>query len=162
MVKAVEAVDGVRMIIAGPDSANNLRLDVPVNADKIRFIGYLPSYEDVLRKTAEADILFRFEDPELSSSKYASPNKLFEAMMCGKPFMVNEGIGSSHIVSEAQCGLIVPYGDVEAIKGALARLRDDLELCRKLGHNGRKAYEEKYSWAIMEKRLLDTYRSEQV
>jgi glycosyltransferase involved in cell wall biosynthesis len=162
MVKAVEAVDGIRMIIAGPDSANNLKLDVPVNADKIRFIGYLPTYEDVLRKTFEADLLFRFEDPELSSSKYASPNKLYEAMMCGKPFLVNEGIGSSRIVAGTQCGVIVPYGDVEAIKKALARLRDDRELRMRLGSNGRKAYEEKYSWAIMEKRLLDIYKTGQV
>jgi glycosyltransferase involved in cell wall biosynthesis len=158
MVKAVEAVDGVTMILAGPDGADKLKLDAPLNVKKIRFIGYLPSYEAVLRQTLEADVLFRFEDPELSSSKYASPNKLFEAMMCGKPFIVNEGIGSSRIVSDTRCGLLVPYGDLDSLKCALVKLRDDPALRTKTGANGRKAYEEKYSWAIMEKRLLDSYR----
>jgi glycosyltransferase involved in cell wall biosynthesis len=156
MVKAVEAVEGVTMIIAGPDGADKLKM--PVDSRKVRFIGYLPDYEDVLRQTMDADVLFRFEDPQLSSSKYASPNKLFEAMMCGKPFIVNEGIGSSRIVSDTRCGLLVPYGDIEALKGALVSLRDDPGLRMKTGTNGRKAYEEKYSWAIMEKRLSDAYR----
>lgn len=158
MVKAVEAVDGVTMIIAGPDGANKLKLDTPVDSRKVRFIGYLPDYDAVLRQTMDADVLFRFQDPHLSSSKYASPNKLFEAMMCGKPFIVNEGLGSSRIVSDTRCGLLVPYGDLEALKGALVALRDDLALRVKTGANGRKAYEEKYSWNIMEKRLLDSYR----
>jgi glycosyltransferase involved in cell wall biosynthesis len=158
MVKAVEAVDGVTMIIAGPDGLDKLSLDTPINLKKIRFIGYLPNYEAVLRQTMDADVLFRFEDPELSSSKYASPNKLFEAMMCGKPFIVNEGIGSSRIVTETGCGLTVPYGDLETLKDALVSLRDDPALRAKAGANGRKAYEEKYSWNLMEKRLLDSYR----
>ncbi len=158
MVEAVEAVDGVTMIIAGPDDADKLRIDTPVNPKKIKFIGYLPTYEDVLRTTMNADVLFRFEDPGRSSSKYASPNKLFEAMMCGKPFIVNEGIGSSRIVAETNCGPIVPFGDVGALKNALTALRDDPALRARAGASGRKAYDEKYSWSIMEKRLTEAYK----
>ena len=47
---------------------------------------------------------------------------------------------------------------VEALKSVLVTLRDNPALRMKAGASGRKAYEEKYSWSIMEKRLLDSYR----
>ena len=47
---------------------------------------------------------------------------------------------------------------VEEIKKAIIKLRDDPELCQELGANARKAYEQKYSWKIMEQRLLSFYR----
>ena len=33
----------------------------------------------------------------------------------------------------------------------------EIKLCKELGANGRKAYEERYSWEIMEQRLLALY-----
>jgi glycosyltransferase involved in cell wall biosynthesis len=51
----------------------------------------------------------------------------------------------------------VPYGDVDAIKEAVQRLKNDPELRQRLGHNGRKAYQNRYSWTIMEGRLIDAY-----
>jgi len=39
----------------------------------------------------------------------------------------------------------------------MIKLKDDLNLRQKLGENGRKAYENKYSWVIMERRLIDAY-----
>jgi hypothetical protein len=36
-------------------------------------------------------------------------------------------------------------------------LKNDPALCKRLGENGRKAYETKYSWKIMEERLLEVY-----
>jgi glycosyltransferase involved in cell wall biosynthesis len=145
------------MVIAGPDDPGKLQVDFPLDPEKVRFVGFMPTYEDVLHTTMEADVLFRFEDPALAKSRYSSPNKLYEAMMCGKPIIVNEGLGASRIVAETGCGLIVPYGDAEAIKAALLQLRDDIRLRLALGANGRKAYDERYSWDTMEKRLAAVY-----
>lgn len=122
-----------------------------------RFLGAI-SYISVIEKTLEADLLFALYDPKIPNNKYASPNKLFEAMMCGKPILVNDGTNMAKIVREEECGLVVPYGDVDAIKHAILTLKNDPALCKRLGENGRRAYETKYSWDIMEERLLEVYR----
>jgi len=54
---------------------------------------------------------------------------------------------------------VVPYGDVPALTEVLKTYRGDQQLRTELGNNGRKAYEERYSWAIMEERVLSGYRS---
>lgn len=159
IVKAVQELDNVKLILAG-----NIR-DIPIiekpilQCGKIQYLGWLPSYEDVLKKTLEADILFRFSDPKIPKTKYESPNKLFEAMLFGKPIIVSDGASMANIVRKENCGLVVPYGDVDAIKEAIIKLKNDPDLRQRLGKNGRRAYKERYSWDIMEKRLIDAYKA---
>jgi glycosyltransferase involved in cell wall biosynthesis len=156
MIKAVEDLDNVKLIIAGsgPDSPHLQELIK--NKKNIEYIGWIDSYEDVLKKTMESDVLFRFGDPIIPKVTYESPNKLFEAMMCGKPIIMNEEIAASRIVKQENCGLIVHYGEVSELQKALLKL-SDLALRQNLGDNGRKAYERSYSWPIMEKRLSQEY-----
>jgi len=122
----------------------------------LTFSGIL-SYDEVLDRTMNADLLFALYNPSTPNNKFASPNKLFEAMMCKKPIVVSDGTSMSDIVRRENCGLIVPFGDIDAIEHALLSLKDDPNFCNRLGENGRKAYEQQYSWKIMEKRLLNTY-----
>ena len=51
-----------------------------------------------LKKTLESDVIIRLGDPKIPRTKYDSPNKLFEAMMCGKPIIMNSEMGISEIV----------------------------------------------------------------
>ncbi len=61
------------------------------------------------------------------------------------------------IVEAEECGLLVPYGDVPALRAALQRLRDDVALRERLGRNGAEAFRRQYNWDAMEKRLLRLY-----
>jgi glycosyltransferase involved in cell wall biosynthesis len=158
MARAVQDLDGVRLMLAGPVHDEAFLEGSVLTSRKIQYLGWLPSYEDVINKTAEADIIFRFSDPKIPKTKYESPNKLFEAMMCGKPIVVSDGSSMANIVREENCGLVVPYGDITALKGAIISLRDNQPLREKLGQNGREAYESKYSWSIMQERLIDIYK----
>lgn len=158
-IKAMEGLDNIKMIIASSDKLSNLTVGInEENKKRIEYIGWVP-YHEVLKKTIDSDVLFRFEAPVSARSRSASPNKLFEAMMCGKPIIVNSEIGASRIVQDEKCGYAVTYGDVDAIRHIYTGLRDNPQLRADLGRNGRKAYEQKYSWVIMEKKLLDTYRN---
>ena len=158
MVKAINELQNVQLILAGPElDYNTLKKQMPYMGDNVQYIGWLPSYQDVLKNTLNADILFRFNDPNVPKSKYESPNKLFEAMMCSKPIIVNSEIGASKIVQEEQCGILVPYGDITAIKNAIIKLKTDDNLRHQLGSNGRNAYLKKYSWDIMRARLIQAY-----
>jgi glycosyltransferase involved in cell wall biosynthesis len=79
-------------------------------------------------------------------------------MMCGKPILVNNGTSTADKVVEENCGLVVDANNITEIRDAIVMLRDDPELRMKLGANGRRAYEERYSWEIMEQRLITLYQ----
>jgi glycosyltransferase involved in cell wall biosynthesis len=157
MLKAVENLEGVKLVVGGFGPAKELVEEKARHCPNIEYISWLPSYEDVLSRTCQADVLFRFSNPTHPNTKWESPNKVFEAMMCGKPIIVTDDSLMSVTVMREQCGLSIPYGDVAALRAVLSRMKEDRQLCRKLGENGRKAYEAKYSWNIMKDRLLMTY-----
>jgi glycosyltransferase involved in cell wall biosynthesis len=81
------------------------------------------------------------------------PNKLFEAMMCSVPIITNV---AQEIVNETSCGILVEYNK-DKIKEAIVMLRDNPELCKRLGNNGRDAFLKKYNWDVMEKKLYKIY-----
>lgn len=158
IIEAIRGINGVILIIGGEGTEKDYiqKISLLLN-QKVRYLGWIPTYEEVIRRTMESDILIRFSDPAYPLMKYESPNKLFEAMMCRKPIIVSEGGPKSEIVRKEQCGLVVPYHDINAIRNAIITLRDNSYLRDSLGANGRKAYETKYSWKIMESRLINAY-----
>ncbi|OGO25453.1 MAG: glycosyltransferase WbuB [Chloroflexi bacterium RBG_16_52_11] len=115
------------------------------------------SYERAIQLSAAADVLFATYDPAIPNHRYASPNKLFEAMMLGKPILVCEDTNIDRLVAAADCGVVIPYGKIPALESALTHLATDAGYCDQLGKNARRAYEGTYSWAKMEARLLDFY-----
>jgi glycosyltransferase involved in cell wall biosynthesis len=157
MINAVNELDNFKLILAGKIPDDKIMKNANLHRDKISYIGWLPTYKDVILKTLEADILFRFSDPKHPKTKYESPNKLFEAMMCEKPIIVSDGSSMANIVRKENCGFVVPYGDVQAIIETMLKLKNDPSLGQKLGRNGRMAYDGKYPWNIMEKRLDKAY-----
>ena len=157
MARAVQDLDGVSLILAGAVHNETFLESSVLTSRKIQYLGWLSSYKDVIKKTLEADVLFRFSDPKIPKTKYESPNKLFEAMMCGKPIIVSDGSSMADIVRDENCGLVVPYGDVDKIKKAILTLKNNPKLRQELGQNSRRAYENRYSWRIMEQRLLESY-----
>jgi len=86
--------------------------------------------------------------------EYGVANKVLEAMMCGVAVITNI---SHELINDAKCGLIVEYGNVKQIKQSIVTLRDNPELRRLYGSNGRKAFLEKYNWTKMEQKLYKMY-----
>ena len=156
VMSAIARLDGVVLTIAGTGPAKDSVIRATRRCPRIQYLGQIP-YEVVINRSLEADILFAFYDPMIPVSRFASPNKLFEAMMCGKPIIVSDGSSMADIVRKENCGLVVPYGDAKAIEAALLSLKNHPDLRQRLGQNGRRAYEQKYSWRIMERRLVDAY-----
>ena len=116
-------------------------------------------HEQILENTLKADTIFILYDPKIPNNVYASPNKLFESMCFSKPVIVSDGSSMTKIVKDENCGIIVNYGNIKEIKQAILTLKENPLLCRTFGENGRRAHEQKYSWAIMEKRLVHAYKN---
>jgi glycosyltransferase involved in cell wall biosynthesis len=159
MCLAVEDLHDVQLVIIGPCSSSfqaELR-EVCKNIGNVRLNLKLVPRKEIIAETINAHLLIGLYDHVVPNNRFASPNKLFEAMMCGKPIVVSDGSSMTEIVSRENCGVIVPYGDVKAIREAIVKLKNDPDLRHKLGVNGIRAYEERYSWGIMERRLINLY-----
>jgi len=156
-IEAIKEIEGVRLVVAGyGDMAEELREVSARMPGKIEFIGQI-SYEEVIRRGFMADLFFVLRDPTLPFYRYICGSTLFNAMICGKPILVNQGTSTTKKVSEENCGLAVNANDIEEIRRAILKLRDNPQLCEELGTNARIAYEQRYSWEIMEQRLVTLY-----
>ncbi|MDH4366662.1 MAG: glycosyltransferase family 4 protein [Dehalococcoidia bacterium] len=160
MCLAVKDLPDVRLVITGPCSPDfeaELR-ETCKNITNVKLhLSFVP-YKEVITETVRAHALFAIYDPADHNVRFASPNKLFEAMMCGKPIIVSDGTYMTNVVKKENCGLVVPYGDINEIREAILKLENSPEMAQGLGRNGRRAYENRYSWRIMEGRLLDIYQ----
>jgi glycosyltransferase involved in cell wall biosynthesis len=160
MCLAVKDLPDVQLLITGPcspDFETELRESCKNITNVELHLSFVP-YKEVIAETVKAHALFAIYDPADRNVRFASPNKLFEAMMCEKPIIVSDGTYMTNVVREENCGLVVPYGDINAIRAAILKLANSPEMAQGLGHNGRRAYENRYSWRIMEQRLLDIYQ----
>jgi glycosyltransferase involved in cell wall biosynthesis len=154
----VQNLKGVRLLIAGyGDLVEDIKEWAAQSKRTIEFIGQI-DYSEALKLSLKADALVVLRDSNIRTNKYICGSKIWEAMMCGKPILVNKGTSTADKVSKENCGLVVDANNLEEIKAAIIKLRDNPERCEMLGVNGRKAYEEQYSWDIMERRLVDIYR----
>lgn len=85
------------------------------------------------------------------------PHKLFQYMWRRLPVIVSDCAPLERIVRDAECGLVYPHGDAEALARCFVEIheRDDLEA---LGDAGRDAVLRKYSWPRAADELLELYR----
>jgi len=158
VIEAIKDIDGVKLVIAGygdlTGEIEELSNQLP---DKIEFIGKI-NYAEVIERGLKANLFFSLRDPIIPTNRYTCGSTLLNAISVGRPILVSKGTSTATKVYEEKCGLIVDPNNLDEVKGAIIKLRDNPELCRELGINGRKAYEQRYSWEIMEQRLIALYR----
>ena len=148
---AIEGLDGVRLVLAGRVADKEL-LDKMTEASNVKYVGLLER-TDSLKLEASSDAMVVLYDLQYRKNQLSSPNKIFEAMMCGIPLITNMEV---NLVREIECGIPVKY-DKDQVRDAIIKLRDDSELRNRLGNNGRKAFVEKYNWDNMENKLYQIY-----
>lgn len=130
---------------------------VACSLDNARFHGRVP-YETTLSLSVQADVLFATYDPVVPNHRYSSANKLFEAMMLGKPIVVARDTSMDKIVEKYEIGFVVNYGDTRQLEEALAEVaRWSLKKKRHFAQHSRSVYLEHFSWSKMELRLLRLY-----
>jgi glycosyltransferase involved in cell wall biosynthesis len=117
------------------------------------------SYEKAIELSSEADVLFATYDPSISNHRYSSPNKLFEAMMLGKPIIVCKGTGMDNIVLRFGLGFVVNYGDIGQLENVLSEISSwNREFKKQFEAKAKSVYENYFSWEIMSKRLINLYK----
>jgi glycosyltransferase involved in cell wall biosynthesis len=152
MVAAIRNLNNVRLVIAGNFIDQELYAEILENPN-VKYVGVLKPV-DALGLEAASDAMIALYDPENPQTEICMPTKFFESMMLRIPIITNI---RSDFVNEIGFGIIVEYGNIEQIRSAIITLRDNPELRKWLGDNGRKAFVEKYNWGIMEQKLYKAY-----
>lgn len=159
LVRAMKTLDGVELHIVGSgDHAVELRELSAMESvqDKVRFHGEVGDRElAALYRSCDCVCLPSVERTE------AFGLVLLEAMYCGKPTVVSDipGSGMGWVVENGITGLKVPPGSPAALASALACLRDDRDLARKLGANGRSRFDARFRIDVPAGDLVELYHN---
>jgi glycosyltransferase involved in cell wall biosynthesis len=150
---AIKDLKDVQLVVAGRILDKQL-FDEMLMLPNVKYKGHLVPNES-LKLEASSDVMVVLYDLHYVKNKLSSPNKIFEAMMCGIPQITN--MEQELVGEEVGCGIIVDYNNISQIKEAIILFRDNVELRKKMGQNGRKAFLEKYNWTRMEEKLYEIY-----
>lgn len=119
----------------------------------VRFLGRI-SYKDLMTYTQIADLGINLIEPINESKRLSLPNKLFEYMSVGVPFLSNDLPEPKLLVEKYNCGVLVDYSDIQSIVDRIQSLSKNKNLLSALGNNGRKAINEELNWAVEFEKLL--------
>ncbi|MDZ5710908.1 glycosyltransferase family 4 protein [Jeotgalibacillus haloalkalitolerans] len=125
------------------------------NHENIIYYGKVP-YDRVIEVESSCDVLFATYDPEVPNHRFSSPNKLYEAMMLGKPIIVSKGTGLDHLIEEYELGRSIDYTR-EGFEQAVNEFSGMLPNIEQIYQHVTNVYQEMFSWDIMENRLVDIY-----
>jgi glycosyltransferase involved in cell wall biosynthesis len=157
ILEAVKDIENVHVTIVGEGNlVDKIKEASSKWPDKIKYLDWLP-YETVLELSCSADLLFSLRDPYPLTHKYICGSKFLEAMMCGKPILVNKGTSTAIKVTKAKCGLVLDAHNVQEVRHAILTLMHDKDLRERLATNSEKEYNRKYSWEKMKQKLLNLY-----
>jgi len=157
LIEALPALDAVAVLV-GRDLEQDGSYEAELRAgadrlgvaDRVVFAGYR---EDVPALLAGCDVFC------LPSSAEGLPLVVLEAMAAGKPVVATAVGGVPELVVHGETGLLVPAGDLDALRRALADLLADPERARRLGETGRERVRASFTAAAASERILKIYEA---
>ncbi|OGO05935.1 MAG: hypothetical protein A2Y73_04795 [Chloroflexi bacterium RBG_13_56_8] len=120
--------------------------------DRVRLLG-LVDEGTKHRMLAACDLL------ALPSQVDAFGIVLLEAWLHAKPVIGADAGGIPELVTPGETGLLVPFGDVQALASAIRKLVTDHGLAARLGAAGRQRTLKHYTWERTYRQLLGVYES---
>jgi len=126
---------------------------------RVFYHGVLP-WEKVNQLLAQADVGMVLFQPVPAFEYYPGENiiKLWEYLGMGLPVIISNFPKLKQLVEKLGAGIAVDPSDPGAIAAAIRRLRDNPELRRRLGSNGRAAVLKERNWENEAGKLVCIYR----
>ncbi len=113
---------------------------------------HLAGFQTDVRPSFEAMDVFA-----LSSLREGLPNVVLEAMAMAVPVLATRIAGVPRVIDDGRDGLLVNPGSVEELTTGLKRLFQEEQLRRRLGQQGRRTIEERYSFAQRMAKVAGVY-----
>ncbi len=157
LVEAVRDLEGVRLVIGGVGKAAYVASVASAcrGLPNAEFLGEVP-YDEVMPLTSNADAVLALFDPRHRLNRIGLPNKIFEAMVTGRPILVSKGTYLEEFTERLGVGLSVDHTR-EGVREGIVWLRDHPAGCESLGRKGLAAALEEYNWTRQEQALLRVY-----
>jgi glycosyltransferase involved in cell wall biosynthesis len=156
LVRVTAGLEGVKVVIAGR-ILDPFYEDLFKKTPQIEYLGIL-SREQAQQRTFDADAVYCYYDPAKEINRRANSTKMFESFMCGTAVLANSEPPSMKLVQEHGCGSYLPFDDDEGLRDVIMRWRDNRELARQAGRNGRRLFETRYNWAVVSQPILELFR----
>ncbi|KRB91445.1 glycosyltransferase [Noviherbaspirillum sp. Root189] len=160
MVRANESLQsGVRLNLVGAFADTGLKQEVSTYAGwaMVNELGYLDrvGVRDVLSRSIVGLVTLHAVPNHLDSQ----PNKMFEYMSAGIPVIASDFPLWRSILENNDCGICVDPRNPLAIAEAIDYLATYPDVAQRMGANGRAMVENRYNWAVEEKKLFRFYAS---
>jgi glycosyltransferase involved in cell wall biosynthesis len=135
---------------AGPESErlHQIAAELGLSSEALRFLGPREDIADLLRQST----MFVF-----CSESEGSPNVVLEAMATGIPVITTPAGDAADVVESAGAGLVVPFGDVNAVANSMVQLARSAELRRTFGAAGRRYITSCHDVSQLAEQLLKIY-----
>lgn len=160
IIQAIQQMNQVCYQIYGKGSEAYLQqlkdLDV---AGQMVYKGVIPHNEVAiaLSKSSIGMALCKYSKNTGGAMGSLGNTKLFEYMMAGLPVVCTDFILWERIIKENKCGICVNPDDCQEIRDAIQYLKNNPEIAKMMGANGREAVIREYNWDIEEKKLINLY-----
>jgi glycogen(starch) synthase len=135
------AANGLPLVVVG---------DGPLRRQVPEALGFLP-HEELVRRYERAAVV------ACPSRREGFGVVAAEAMAHGRPVVASAVGGLLDLVADDETGLLVPPGDVAALRAALERLLGDAALRRRLGEAAREHVRAELSWDVVVEHTLEAY-----
>lgn len=155
--EAIKDLHNVKLQVCGfcPDNAI---LDYFERIENLEYYGQVSNTESLKLMKGSA-LIVAFYDPKVLAHRFPSSNKVFEAMLFGKPVLTNYGTALADFVLENEIGYVVEYDDIPGIRNIINEILNNRSDDLKYGLNGYKLFKSEYNWGIMAEKLLKIYKN---
>lgn len=133
----------------GPDDVTGFVRELP----RTTFLGQVTQRE-ALQAAASCDLAVALYDPQVELNRYASPNKVFDALSVGRPLIINREAQIARMVERERVGFVVTYGDVAELCQLLDHLAAHPEDVDEAGRRARLLFEQRYTWESVKPRVI--------
>jgi len=162
IISALAKLDDVQLNLAGHGSDSILeKFKGNEGCSKVNYLGqikYEEVYDLVYSKSFIGMALLDYIPLCKGNVGNMSNNKLFEYMLAGLPVICTDFILWKEVVEQNNCGICVNPRNINEIVAAIKYLKENPEVAKQMGQNGRKIVLEKYNWECEEKKLIEIYK----
>ena len=157
VIALARALPGVTVEVLGnarPDVDAELR-SAAAELPNLDYRGFVPNSQALGRLPgALAGLCLLADQPNYAHSQ---PTKVMEYMAHGVPVITTPNPASRAMVTDADAGAVIGFGDVDDVVAAVTCWNEDRELQGRLGRNGYRAARERHNWNRDGARFADTF-----
>jgi colanic acid biosynthesis glycosyl transferase WcaI len=143
VAKELKEYNDIVFCIVGDGNSKEI-LEHKISKEQINNVRLLPlqsrdKYYDIIKSS---DISLLSLDSRMQAP--CLPGKTINLMACGKPIiaLVPENSETAIILKRVQCAVVVNPGDIEGMRSAILRLKDNASAREAMGNNGRRYLEQ--------------------